>query len=194
MTPEGKGRISAINFPKTGALISVALTTANGRVKYHFRPHQVRPILKGFQDFRNEAINGLGDVVTQVVARITAKVGPSVLTGLFELPLPDYVASTPGLESPMHFEGNDLIEATDLGNIRITETLEVFWQPKSKGKYGDLENGWLPLHLAGLTPWLVEQGYAAEMPVTEFMSPAFAQLLQDNAQKRKAFFDGFSSN
>jgi hypothetical protein len=195
MTPEGRATVRSLRHVQGSRSVEVILT--EGKTKHTFAPGQVKPILKGFQDFRFEVINGASPVIERILELMTAKIGPYLLHGTLELPLPDAVASTLGLVSALHFPGSDLIEAKDLGRVRITETLQLFWQPLPTGTKqanDDDAGGWLPLHIEGLSAWLIEQGYAAELPATDFMTPGFAHLLQNDASKRKTYFFGITSN
>lgn len=195
MTPEGRATVRSLRHVQGSR--SVEVLTTEGKVKHTFAVPQVKPILKGFQDFRFEVLGGTSPVIERMLELMTAKVGPYQLHGTFELPLPDLIAGTLGLESALHFPGNELIFAKDLGRVRITETLQIFWQPQPEkaDANGNPEAwGWLPLHIDGLSAWLLEQGYAAGIPTTDFMTPGFAHLLQNEPAKRKAYFFNITSN
>ena len=197
MTPDGHGRLVHLHPTRDNGWRAAVRLSGTGNKRTEFSALSVRPILKGFQDFRNECINGTSEIIGDILGRITAKIGPHQLTGLFELPLAAEADQSLGLESELMYPGSDGVLPRHLGRLRITESLELYWQPSAEDLRADVDAsrlGWIPLHLSGLSAWLHAKGYAAEMPQKEYMTPAFAKLLQNDASKRKMFFEGFTSN
>jgi hypothetical protein len=209
MTPDGAGWLT--NLRLSGSpLATIELDPRPGVM--HFRPETVRlhpdllrPVLKGFVLFRGEVLDGKSEVIGPLMQWVINSIGTHKLEGVFSLACA-YDMSKPCIETPLGIEAQDVVAPSDLGRVRITEDLRIYWQPSNSAnaelsaedmtgkviEQADL--GWFPLHISGLREWFIAKGYAAELPVGEYITPMTANMLTADAALRQQFFHGITSN
>jgi hypothetical protein len=193
LCPAGIGRLTNLRLGKA----PLATVTFEDRTKCQVSTDLVRPILKGFVLLRAEAMSGKGVIVDRLLSQVMPIVAAHTLIGVFKLPI-NYDMTRPTIEAPLDFNGNELVAPGNFGRIRVTEDLRIFWQPTNdfnKATPGNedidaVDLGWVPLHCVELTNWLLSQGYAAEIPLNEYLTPVAAELMRNDPAVRRAFFYG----
>lgn len=195
MTPEGAGRLT--NIRVTGApMVTVKLEKGGSHT---CGPEHAAPVLKGFNLFRAEVLDGTSQVIDRIIAQVTPVVAPHTLYGQFYLPI-NFDMSRPCIETPLEIQGSDVVQEQNIGRLRITEDLRLFWQPtnyfnETRGdKFDVTEFGWVPLHVLELREFLLGKGYAAELPESEYLTPFNAEILRGRADMRHAYFYGANLN
>lgn len=163
LTPKGVGTIQSITLSGGNTIFCVDL----GGYGYNCKPEEVRPVLKNFTEFRQDAYAGQ-EAPKGALALIANAVLHVKVAGKQRRPQPPVVIA---------LDASLSIVKGAKGYGRIDFFFTPYWNPLDDPTK-DPEQ-WQPVLVPGLADYLLKHGYAAGLPIEEYVSAETVTLLNN---------------